>query len=379
MARTVKHFSLHRIPGGMPTGAGPSTGSGGTELRVVSDVAMGVLPVIQEEIDVIQNYSRSGGSNLYSAWSHRWVTLFILQDMQPLIRQLSHAETSSPTRSGDRGIQSVAQRPVVNIYDLANPDRCHVFINHDVMVNAGYWGDLQAVRGLLAHEHAHPIAENETIRSSRALGNLAIVRAEAITDLHLPDSLLVAWAEQLSTQAPSEIFANECAIRSGFGQALQYLDQLNVANAVRSLAGRETLHRHLQQQVAQGTLGVLAAELLLFFGDLESQLNMVLEIAAFYRAGWEDGARELEATMETDVFAHFDPRVAQTYADLRELYITLTPDLPVPGLVAWCEDVWRVLTHVLAEKGLETHFILPERGRADTHAASAHQRDRATP
>ena len=43
MARTVKHFSLHRIAG--------------TELRVVADVEDGVLPVIQVEEVVIRGYA----------------------------------------------------------------------------------------------------------------------------------------------------------------------------------------------------------------------------------------------------------------------------------------------------------------------------------
>ncbi len=66
--RTIKHFSLHRIED--------------TELRVVSDVENGVLPVVQVEERVIQGYIQG------KAWPHREVTLLILQDMQPLVHQL---------------------------------------------------------------------------------------------------------------------------------------------------------------------------------------------------------------------------------------------------------------------------------------------------
>ncbi|MDO9065990.1 MAG: hypothetical protein Q7U96_02780, partial [Chloroflexota bacterium] len=75
MARTIKHFSLHRIAG--------------TELRVVADVEEGTLPVVQAEETVLRRYVQR------EAWPHRWVTLFILQDLQPLVRQLTHTPTST--------------------------------------------------------------------------------------------------------------------------------------------------------------------------------------------------------------------------------------------------------------------------------------------
>lgn len=348
MARTVKHLSLHRIAG--------------TELRVVSDAEAGVLPVIQVEAAVIRGYV---GASRHE-WPHRWVTLFILQDLQPLVRQLAFTPSLPQIEGGSEGGGlAVEQRPVLNIYDLANPDGCHVFINQHVMTREGYWDDLQAIRGLLAHEHAHPLAENETTRASRELGNLRIKKSGNYPMPGLPNSLLTSLAERLCVRAPREVFANEQAIRSGFGDALLHLNRRNVTNAGRSMAGRKTLHRRLQAQVAQGTLTPAAAAVLLFTGDLDSHLDLALEVAPFYRAGRENDAKELESVLETEVFPHLDPQVARTYTALREQYIALTPNLSRPGLTAWSEGVLSVLAKALAEKGLELQYCLRRTGKRD--------------
>ena len=151
--RTVKHFSLHRIVE--------------TELRVVSDVEAGVLPVIQVEEAVIRDYARR------EVWPHRWVTLFVLQDLQPLVRQLTPSPALPLPGGGNSlppgGAAALEHRPVVNVYDLADPAGCYIFVNRKAMMKEGYWDDALAIQGLLAHEHAHPLAENEATRSSRCL------------------------------------------------------------------------------------------------------------------------------------------------------------------------------------------------------------------
>jgi hypothetical protein len=176
MARTVRHFSLHRI-----TGARPGLGEG-TELRVVADVEEGVLPLIEMETAVIRGYARQ------EHWPHRWVTLFVLEDLQPLVRQLrlgaapASLTTLSPALGHPPGGElakgqplspesaaALEYRPVVNVYDLADLTGCNIFANRRAMVEQGYWDDPLALRGLLAHEHAHPLAENETARASRRL------------------------------------------------------------------------------------------------------------------------------------------------------------------------------------------------------------------
>jgi hypothetical protein len=365
--RTVKHLSLHRIAG---AGHEPHKG---TELRVVADVETGVLPVIEAEEAVIRAYVRQG------TWPHRWVTLFILQDLQPLVRQLTPTPSLPLVRGGSEGggpdlppggATDASQRPVVNVYDLADPTGCHVFVNRRAMAEEGYWDDVLAMQGLLAHEHAHPLAENATARASRRLQlDLSLTHVwqdEAkgwTTDrqdkIH---GMLRVLAANLCTYGPREVYANEMAIRSGFGEALLYLDRRNVANARRSLAGRRELHWQLRQEVAQGTFNASVADLLLLVGDLKSCLALSIETAAFYRAGRERDARELEAVLEADVFPHLEPETGQAYAALREWYMALLPDLTLPELTAWGEKVLDVLAQALAGKGLTLRYLL---GRMD--------------
>jgi hypothetical protein len=346
MTRTIKHFSLHRIVG--------------TELRVVADVEVGVLPVVQVEEAVIRGYAQ------HLRWPHRWVNLSILQDLQPLLRQLSRRADLADTSAGQSLPPGVAadldSRPVVNVYDLADPEGCHVFVNQQAMIKEGYWDDLLAIQGLLAHEHAHPLAENETIRASRQLGvELSPHFDFPISDFGTEDRpsrivrLLSLLAGKLSVYAPREIFCNELGIGSGFGDALLHLNRRNVVNAGRSVAGRVELHQRLQQEVSGGTLNPTAAYLLLLIGDLTSYLDLVLEIAPFYRAGRESDARELETVLETALFPHLEPQVVQAYTALREQYVALRADLSPPGLLDWSQGVLSILDQALAEKGLALH------------------------
>ncbi len=352
MTHTIKHFSLHRIAG--------------TELRVVADVEVGVLPVVQVEEAVIRGYARR------SRWPHHWVNLTILQDLRPLLRQLRQMAELTDTSAGQSlppgGAVDLDSRPVVNVYDLTDPEGCHVFVNQQVMMTEGYWDDLLAIQGLLAHEHAHPLAENETIRASRQLG------VELLPHFDFPISdfgtegrssrivrLLSLLAGKLSVYAPREIFGNELAIGSGFGDALLHLNRCNVVNAGRSVAGRPELVQRLQQEVSGGTLSPTAAYLLLLIGDLTSYLDLVLEIAPFYRTGRESDARELETVLETALFPHLEPPVVQAYTTLREQYVTLMADLSPPGLLDWSQGVLRILDQALAEKGLALHWRLWKR------------------
>jgi hypothetical protein len=346
MARTVKHFNLHRIAG--------------TELRVVSDVETGALPVIQVEEAVIRGYVRQG------LWPHRWVTLFILQDLQPLVRQLCPEANLPPG-----GIAALGHRPVVNVYDLADLAGCHVFVNQQAMEKEGCWDDPLAIQGFLAHEHAHPLAENETTRAARRLRvELSLERLPSDAKRETHDRqwtadrqdrirrLLTLLADKLCLYAPRELFANEVTILSGFGEALLYLDRHNVDNAGRSVAGREDLRRQLQQEVTQGNLTPAAADVLLLIGDLKGYMDLALEVAPFYRAGWESAARELEAVLETGVFPHLELEVPQAYAALQERYITLRADLTLPELMAWGEGVLDILAEVLVKKGLTVGYRL---------------------
>ena len=338
MARTVKHFSLHRIAG--------------TELRVVSDVESGVIPFIQIEEEVIGRYAES------SRWRQEVITLFILRDLEPLTRQLSQAAGLPPG-----GLDGLPHRPIVNLYDLKNPVSCHVFINQGAMEKEGYWNDQDAIMALLAHEHAHPLAENETTQTSRRLDVVLSPQSQVLSlqssDLGLrTKNLLTLLADKLCLYAPRELFANEMTIRSGFGEALLHLDRCTLANASRGVAGREELRQQLQQEVASGNLTPQGSDLLLLIGDLKGYLDLALEIAPFYRTGREGNAQELEATLEAEVFPHLEPEVGRAYSALREQYIALRADLTQPELMAWGEEVLNILAEALAEKGLILRYRL---------------------
>jgi hypothetical protein len=336
MARPVKHFSLHRIAG--------------TELRVVSDVESGVIPFIQIEEGVIGKYARS------PRWRQEVVTLLILRDLEPLTRQLSQAAGLPPG-----GLTGLGHRPIVNLYDLKNPISCHIFINQGAMEKEGYWNDQDAIVALLAHEHAHPLAENETTQASR---QLRFVISDFGFQIEIENrkskirNLLTLLADKLCLYAPRELFANEMTIRSGFGEALLHLDRRTLANASRSVAGRDELCQQLQQEVASGKLTPQGADLLLLIGDLKGYLDLALEVAPFYRTGRKSDAQALEAVLEGEVFPHLEPEVQRAYTALRGQYITLRADLTPPELMAWSEEVLNILAEALSEKGLALPYRL---------------------
>lgn len=370
MAGTVKHLSLHRI--------------GGVELRVVADVEDSALSVIQAEETVIRTYAQQ------SPWPHRYITLLILRDLTPLTRQLRFGE-----RMGDAAIPLQAkltpgwgfpimdvevlnQRPVVNVYDLADLESCHVFVNQHVMQREGYWNDLLALQGLLAHEHAHPLSENQTTLASRQFqvhlalsqpapssrvpeGNVTQATSEIWWDATRRNRIhqvLVRLADRVCLYGPREIFANEIVIRRGFHNALFHLDQRNVNNASTSLAGRDTLQQQLRHEVAQGNLSSSAAAALLLIGDLESYLDLMLESASFYYAGQENDASVLENVLESTVFPYLDSGVLPLYTALRTHYHALRPNLILPELLAWGQTALDILAKGLIDRGLELEFRL---------------------
>jgi len=342
--RQITHLSLHRVAG--------------TELRVISDVEQGVLPLIQVEEGVVRIYAQK------ALWPHRWVDLFILQDLGPLVSQLPVRADLLPG-----GGAALAHRPLVNIYDLADLSGCHVFINRQTMEKEGYWDDPTAVQGLLAHEHAHPLAENETTRASRRLQaklwyemkNEAAEmvkgerKAESVSSVAPPSrilGLLDLLIFKLLLNAPREVLANEVAIRCDFGEALLHLDQRNVDHAGRSVTGRADLYQQLQERESQGSLTSGMADLLLLIGDMDGYLDLALEVAAFYRAGRQSDAQGLDAQLQTNVFPHLVPEVPRAYADLCQQYIALRADLIPCEMMTWGEAVLSILAKALASKGL---------------------------
>ena len=348
MARAVKHFDLHQVAD--------------TELRVVSDVEGGVLEVIQAEDAVVRGYVESG------LWRHSWVDLFILQDLQPLAGQLGEAGGLPPG-----GSQALDRRPVVNAYDLADLSGCHVFVNQKVMLREGYWDDPAAVRALLAHEHAHPLSENETTRASRALRLRMTAATEAgaetaAASLSL-DALVSVLAEKMCCYAPREVFANDLTITGGFAEDLFHLDGQVVAAAARGVLARGNLVSHLQSEVDQGKLAARDVALLLLVGDLRGYLDLALETAPFYRTGRPEQAMQLEAVLFKDIFPCLEPRVEGVYRDLKTLYLELRPDLTVVALASWGRRVLECLAEALHERGMEPGFSLDgSEEREEKHA-----------
>jgi ribosomal protein L34 len=295
------------------------------------------------------------------AWPHRWVTLFVLQDLQPLVRQLE----AGGARTAEAGM-GLASRPVVNMYDLAHLAGCSVFVNREVAEGEGYWGDDLAMRGLLAHEHAHPLSENEAVRASRELKVDLSLESSASADRLGWDEdrqsrvcdLLARQARRLGVGAPREVFANELAIRSGFRAAMAHVNRRNVINARRSVDGRAYLRRMVDREMDQGRLGSRAADLLMLIGDLEGHLDLAMEIAAFYRAGRADDARELEGILEGDVLPRLSPGVARAYGALRDQYLALEPTMGRGEMHRWTREVLGVLTEVVAEGALTLRWDL---------------------
>jgi hypothetical protein len=170
--------------------------------------------------------------------------------------------------------------------------------------------------------------------------------------------ILGGMARRLCLNAPREVFANELTVRSDFAEALLHLDRRNVANARRSVAGRDILQKQLEQRVTQGKLTPTSADLFLLLGDMEGFLDLAIETAPFYRAGRESDARELESVLEGHVFPLLDASVTQAYAALRDEYIALTPDFAPPEMAAWGGNVLGILSKAILPKGLDVGFRL---------------------
>jgi len=342
MVRPVRHLSLHRIDG--------------TELRIVSDVETGVFAFVEAEEAVIRAYRATG------SWPHKWVTLLILQDLEPLIRQLQDVSDLPPG-----GTEALRHRPVANVYDLAQSTSCHIFINCEAMAKEGYEGDAAAVRGLLAHEHAHPLTAEGTAHASRQLRLVWSVGGDADAPGSAQparphreslQSLTRVLAEKLCLYAARELLANELTIQRGFEQDLFHLDQRTVTNACQGVAGRDKLRQALSRRAARGSLPSEDVPLLLFIGDLKGYLDLALEIAPFYATGRPAEARALEAELEENVFPRLEPEVLLLYRKLRDQYVALRPDLTVAQLKRWSGKVAGLLADALAEKGLAVHHDL---------------------
>jgi len=274
------------------------------------------------------------------AWPHRRVLLFILQDLQPLARQLKLA-----------GTRALLSRPAACVYDLAGMDDCYVFVNEQAMEQGGYWDDVLSTTGLLAHEHAHPLAENATIRASRCL--------RADLDAGAPERarlILAQLAETIAWGAPRELFANQFAAEHGFDAALLRLNHNLVERAGVGVRGRPALAASLQEEAGRGALTQDDARRLLWIGDLQAHLPLAIELAPFYTAGRAAQAQALEDAIRQQVFAALPAPAWDAFVALRDHYQTLQPDWGTGKTISWSAVALQVLGAALARENMSLKY-----------------------
>ena len=329
---TIRHFALHRI--------------GDVELRVISDIESGVIGISEVAEDVLRRYVAVAG------WPHRVVSLFVLSDLSPLQRQLVATAKLPPG-----GVEGLGLRPIVNLYDLADLAACNIFINQTAMVKEGYWGDRVIETALLAHEHAHPLAENATTLATRQIA----VTVQPTSDQPLDSTDEAAWQEKLRRllqlqvdklclYAPREVFTNDIVLREGFGDALYHLDLQNVNNAAQGIQARPSLVAGLAAEAALTNAG---RAVFLAVADLKAHLDLALEIASFHRLGRAAQARSLEQVLDTAVFPALVPVTGLAYRALVKRYQALTPDMPPDALADFAGQIVTILADALKPYGVE--------------------------
>lgn len=322
---------------------------GGSELIAVTDDPDGARPVIMAELRVARGFARTG------SWPHHRVNLFIFETLQPLIDQLQRASrTLGETQAtADAALHGLEGKPMVHAYNLADLGEASIFVNRKVMKRLGMWDDTDVIEGLLAHEHAHPLAENATTRAAR---NLKVDFTEA-SEAPAPHGIAQALhhlAHELCLHAPHEVFSNELAIRAGFGRELLALNRISLADGKAGLAARDSLAAHLNAEVAQGRLAGNAAALLLLMASLEAHARMALEVAAFTRAGNDADARALDELLWQEALSHVESEVGDIYRQLCTSYVALTADMGDAPVCGWAANTFAPVTATIARYG--AHF-----------------------
>ena len=330
-----------------------------TKLQVVCDTATGLEDFAAIEKKVIGCFERHGH------WPHKQVNLFVFETLQPLVEQIKQATAAARNRArpgalakaraeASRHIEELDRKPMVHIYSLANLAECSIFVNRRRMIALGLWDDGLALEGLLAHEHAHPLAENATTRAARGLK--ASVQAVSLPEgleshakqlCHSAETLV----EELCLHAPHEVLANELAVRAGFGEALFHLDCLSLTGGRAGIAEHATLKAKLAAEVKAGRLSKMGMALTLSVASIEAHVRMSLESAAFSRAGDAARAGALDSLIEEEVFRHVEPEVGALYREYCARYAALKPDLDAGAARAWMRECCAPLIHALGKRG----------------------------
>ncbi len=340
--RIIKHLSLHRLEG--------------VELRVLADIEEGVLPLIEAECQVVRRLAQE------AKWPHRIVTLFVLTDMTALQGQLQALGRTPQGSQPDGGDEDLLKRPVVNVYDLAAPTAAHVFINQEAMIAAGYWGDPLAIQGLLAHEHAHPLAESVAVRQLQLKLALtpttpwANTPAQAAEWAGRAQAQIGKLARLLCLVGPREVFTNEIALAAGFVQPLLHLNRQNVRNLEIGLRYRPLLQEQLSATVAAGRLSQTGANALALIGDLQGHLMLAMEIASFQRQGFQAAADELLAQLYEKVFPSLDPAVGTLFRSVCKSYVQLSPTASAQEMADRGRRLLGLLSTSLAQRSIHLNY-----------------------
>lgn len=322
MSDAIRHFSQHKL--------------NGTTLQVVADAEEGLSRLVDAEIAVIRAFSAAGG------FPHRRVTLFVLSDLTLLAAQIERLAAVPAVV-----VRELDSRPMVNVYDAADPDECTVFVNRGEIVREGLWLDGLALTGLLAHEHGHPLAECPTVAAVRGLSLTVRVDGRDDDGAAAPGvaDALSALLGKLSIRAPQEVLANEAAIRVGLGDALARLDERQLALTRVAVDRRPELVAMLDRRVAEGRLVPDRRAGLLLVGDMQTTLPFALEIAPFARAGRPDVTARLEGALVDGVLARLPEVLTTLYHELRDHYVVLEAAMSATVAADWCR---RAAAHVIA-------------------------------
>jgi hypothetical protein len=320
-----------------------------TTLQVMADLPRDLDRLIREEKSVIRHYIKLG------TWPHKQVNMFVFENLQPLVAQIKSATELSSVVAND-----IDRRPMVNVYDSADLAECAVFVNRGALERDEVWHDDVAIRALLAHEHGHPLAENDTVRRARELSVAVVVESEA--SKAAIGEVLHLLADRLCVHAPQEVFANEIAIRAGFGSALFHLDRGVISKAGLGVSQRPSLVQGLKQQVLDGNLSVDQAAAFLLVGDLQAHLPFALETAPFLRAARKQQAEALEAALTEEVLSHLDSAAPPLYEKIRDHCLRLKPDFTSAEMVAWSNEALAFLAGALGQRNLRVRFELARAG-----------------
>lgn len=345
MARAVPQVLRHRSPS--------------TKLQVLCDSATGLEDFAAIEKKVIGVFER------YGSWPHKQVNLFVFETLQPLVEQIKQATAAARDRASpgalakaraeaSRHIEELDRKPMLHIYNLANLAECSIFVNRRRMVSLGLWDDGLALEGLLAHEHAHPLAENATTRAARGLkASLQVLglpeglESQAKQLCHSAETLVA----ELCLHAPHEVLANELAVRAGFGEPLLHLNLMSLTGGRAGIAEHAALKARLAAEVKAGRLSKKGMALTLSMASIEAHVRMALESAAFSRAGDAARAAALDSLIEEEVFKHVEPEAGALYRQYCALYAALKPDLDADAVRAWMQESCAPLINALGKRG----------------------------